>query len=179
MYGKVNAVHSWTDGTDADGTCVRLGFGGEKQINDQLTGYGHFESQFDAAGSEGSQDGIKTRLAFAGLDYGHDVSFDYGRNYGVAYDVGFYTDVLSEFGGDSCEDTDCFLTTRTSGAATLRTKNLFGAVDGVNLAAQYQGQGTQSGSTATATVSLWVMTISQIPACLQLPLTQPARLMRR
>lgn len=147
------------------------------KLNDQLTGYGHFESQFDAAGAEGSQDGIKTRLAFAGLDYGHDVSFDYGRNYGVAYDVGFYTDVLSEFGGDSCEDTDCFLTTRTSGVATLCTKNLFGAVDGVNLVAQYQGQRTQSGSTVT--VSLWVMTTSQIPACLQLPLTQPAQLMWR
>ncbi|TKV24865.1 porin [Citrobacter sp. wls613] len=140
LYGKVKAVHTWTDGTDADGTYARLGFRGETQINDQLTGYGHFESQFDAAGAEGSQDGIKTRLAFAGLDYGHDVSFDYGRNYGVAYDVGSYTDVLSEFGGDSYENTDCFLTTRTSGVATLRTKNLFGAVDGVNLAAQYQGQ---------------------------------------
>lgn len=55
-----------TDGTDADGTYARLGFRGETQINDQLTGYGHFESQFDAAGAEGSQDGIKTRLAFAG-----------------------------------------------------------------------------------------------------------------
>jgi outer membrane pore protein E/outer membrane porin protein LC len=140
LYGKVKAVHTWTDGTDADGTYARLGFRGETQINDQLTGYGHFESQFDAAGAEGSQDGIKTRLAFAGLDYGHDVSFDYGRNYGVAYDVGSYTDVLSEFGGDSYENTDRFLTTRTSGVATLRTKNLFGAVDGVNLAAQYQGQ---------------------------------------
>lgn len=140
LYGKVKAVHTRTDGTDADGTYARLGFRGETQINDQLTGYGHFESQFDAAGAEGSQDGIKTRLAFAGLDYGHDVSFDYGRNYGVAYDVGSYTDVLSEFGGDSYENTDRFLTTRTSGVATLRTKNLFGAVDGVNLAAQYQGQ---------------------------------------
>lgn len=140
LYGKVKAVHTWTDGTDADGTYARLGFRGETQINDQLTGYGHFESQFDAAGAEGSQDGIKTRLAFAGLDYGHDVSFDYGRNYGVAYDVGSYTDVLSEFGGDSYENADRFLTTRTSGVATLRTKNLFGAVDGVNLAAQYQGQ---------------------------------------
>ena len=140
LYGKVKAVHSWTDGTDTDGTYARLGFRGETQINDQLTGYGQFESQFDASKAEGSQNGVNTRLAFAGLDYGHNISFDYGRNYGIAYDVGVYTDTLSEFGGDSYEDTDRFLTTRTSGVATLRTKNLFGAVDGVNVAAQYQGQ---------------------------------------
>lgn len=140
LYGKVKAVHSWTDGKDADGTYARLGFRGETQINDQLTGYGQFESQLDASKAEGSQNGVNTRLAFAGLDYGHDVSFDYGRNYGIAYDVGAYTDTLSEFGGDSFEDTDRFLTTRTSGVATLRTKNLFGAVDGLNIGAQYQGQ---------------------------------------
>lgn len=140
LYGKVKATHSWTDGADADGTYARLGFRGETQINDQLIGYGRFESQFDAAKAEGSQDGVKTRLAFAGLDFDHNVSFDYGRNYGVAYDVGVYTDTLSEFGGDSYESTDGFLTARASGVATLRTKNLFGAVDGVSLAAQYQGQ---------------------------------------
>ncbi|MBJ9336847.1 porin [Citrobacter portucalensis] len=140
LYGKVKAVHSWSDGTNADETYARLGFRGETQINDQLTGYGQFESQFDASKAEGSQNGVNTRLAFAGLDYGHDVSFDYGRNYGIAYDVGAYTDTLSEFGGDSFEDADRFLTSRTSGVATLRTKNLFGAVDGLNVGAQYQGQ---------------------------------------
>lgn len=141
LYGKVKAVHSWTDGNNADETYARLGFRGETQINDQLTGYGQFESQFDAAKAEGSQNGVKTRLAFAGLDYGHDVSFDYGRNYGIAYDVGAYTDTLSEFGGDSFEDADRFLTSRTSGVATLRTKNLFGAVDGLSVGAQFQGKG--------------------------------------
>ena len=140
LYGKVKATHSWTGSTDADGTYARLGFRGETQINDQLTGYGQFESQIDGSKAEGSQDGVKTRLAFAGLDFDHNVSFDYGRNYGVAYDVGVYTDTLSEFGGDSYENTDRFLTSRTSGVATLRTKNLFGAVDGVNFAAQYQGK---------------------------------------
>ena len=47
--------------------------------------------------------------------------------------MGAYTDTLSEFGGDSFENTDRFLTTRTSGVATLRTKNLFGAVDGLSV----------------------------------------------
>lgn len=139
LYGKVKAAHSWTDGKNEDGTYARLGFKGETQINEELTGYGQFEGQLDAANAEGSQNGESTRLAYAGLDYGHNVSFDYGRNYGIAYDVGVYTDNLSEFGGDSYEGTDSFLTGRTSGVATLRTSNAFGLADGVSFGAQYQG----------------------------------------
>lgn len=140
LYGKVKAAHGWSGVENSDETYARLGFRGETQINDKLTGFGQFESQFDAANAEGSQNGVNTRLAFAGLDYGHNVSFDYGRNYGIAYDVGAYTDTLSEFGGDSYESTDGFLTGRASGVATLRTSNLFGLADGVSLGAQYQGQ---------------------------------------
>lgn len=140
LYGKVKGQHSWSDGKNSDETYARLGFKGETQINNQLTGYGQFETQFDAAKPEGQQDGNKTRLAFAGLNYGNNVSFDYGRNYGIAYDVGAYTDVLSEFGGDSYEANDFnALTSRNNGVATLRTHNLFGLADGVNFGAQYQG----------------------------------------
>ncbi|WP_333010018.1 porin [Kluyvera sichuanensis] len=139
LYGKVKAAHGWSGGKNADGTYARLGFRGEAQINQELTGYGQFEGQLDAAKAEGSQNGESTRLAFAGLDYGHNVSFDYGRNYGIAYDVGSYTDNLSEFGGDSYEDTDLFLTSRASGVATLRTNNAFGLADGLTVGAQYQG----------------------------------------
>ncbi|VFS43755.1 porin [Enterobacter cancerogenus] len=38
-------------------------------------------------------------------DYG---SFDYGRNYGVLYDVEGWTDMLPEFGGDSYSKADNF-----------------------------------------------------------------------
>lgn len=44
---------------------------------------------------------MKTRLTFAGLKYNELGSFDYGRNYGVAYDAAAYTDMLVEWGGDS------------------------------------------------------------------------------
>ena len=36
-----------------------------------------------------------------GLKFGDYGSIDYGRNYGVAYDIGAWTDVLPEFGGDT------------------------------------------------------------------------------
>lgn len=103
LYGKVNAKHyfSSNDADDGDTTYARLGFKGETQINDQLTGFGQWEYEFkgNRAESQGSSKD-KTRLAFAGLKFGDYGSIDYGRNYGVAYDIGAWTDVLPEFGGD-------------------------------------------------------------------------------
>ncbi len=54
---------------------------------DQLTGYGQWEYNVQAnnAESQGTE-GTKTRLGFAGLKFADYGSFDYGRNYGVAYD---------------------------------------------------------------------------------------------
>lgn len=100
-----------------------------------------WEYQFSGnkAESEGAA-GNKTRLAFAGLKFGEFGTIDYGRNYGIAYDVGSYTDVLPEFGGDGWTQTDNFMTARTSGVLTYRNTDFFGLVDGLNFAAQYQGK---------------------------------------
>lgn len=76
-------------------------------------------------------------VKFAGLKFGEYGSFDYGRNYGVAYDVGAWTDVLPEFGGDTWTQTDVFMTQRASGVATYRNTDFFGLVDGWNFAVQY------------------------------------------
>ncbi|MDU7394422.1 MAG: porin [Escherichia coli] len=58
----------------------------------------------------------------------------------VAYDIGAWTDVLPEFGGDTWTQTDVFMTGRTTGVATYRNNDFFGLVDGLNFAAQYQGK---------------------------------------
>ncbi|HFO3869862.1 TPA: porin OmpC, partial [Escherichia coli] len=143
LYGRATALHYFSDdkGNDGDQTYARLGFKGETQINDQLTGFGQWEYQFSGnkTESEGSA-GNKTRLAFAGLRFADVGSIDYGRNYGIAYDVGSYTDVLPEFGGDGWTQTDNFMTARTSGVLTYRNTDFFGLVDGLNFAAQYQGK---------------------------------------
>jgi outer membrane porin protein LC len=136
LYGKVTGLHYFSDdtGNDGDKTYVRLGFKGETQINDQLTGYGQWEYEFKGNRSESQgSDGNKTRLAFAGLKFNEFGSFDYGRNYGVAYDIGAWTDVLPEFGGDTWTQTDGFMTGRTTGVATYRNTDFFGLVDGLNL----------------------------------------------
>ena len=143
LYGKVTALHYFSDdkGDDGDKTYARLGFKGETQITDQLTGFGQWEYEFrgNNAETEGTK-GNKTRLAFAGLKFGDYGSFDYGRNYGVAYDVGAWTDVLPEFGGDTWTLTDNFMAARTTGVATYRNTDFFGLVEGLNFAAQYQGK---------------------------------------
>ncbi|WP_317177225.1 porin [Pectobacterium sp. HCp5_1] len=143
LTGKITGLHYFSDdnGNDGDKTYARLGFKGETQIADQLTGFGRFEYQFQGnrAESAGSSNADKTRYAFAGLKFADYGSFDYGRNMGIAYDGIAWTDVLPEFGGDQ-SNSDNFLTGRSTGVATYRNTNFFGLVDGWNFAVQYQGK---------------------------------------
>jgi outer membrane pore protein F len=150
FYGKAVGEHIWTtngDSSNEDTTYARIGFKGETQINDQITGYGQWEYNMDASSAEGSQ-GTKTRLAFAGLNFGDAGSLDYGRNYGAIYDAGAYTDMLVEWGGDSWVATDNFMNGRSSGLLTYRNSNFFGLVDGLSFALQYLGKNDRSNAVA-------------------------------
>ncbi|EKI7042743.1 porin [Salmonella enterica] len=142
LYGKVDGLHYFSDDSSKDGdqTYMRVGFKGETQINDQLTGYGQWEYNVQANTTEGEGANSWTRLAFAGLKFGDYGSFDYGRNYGVLYDVEGWTDMLPEFGGDSYTYADNYMTGRANGVATYRNTDFFGLVDGLNFALQYQGK---------------------------------------
>ena len=150
LYGKVDGLHYFSDNDSKDGdkTYMRLGFKGETQVTDQLTGYGQWEYQIQ--GNEPESDNSSwTRVAFAGLKFQDVGSFDYGRNYGVVYDVTSWTDVLPEFGGDTY-DSDNFMQQRGNGFATYRNTDFFGLVDGLNFAVQYQGKnGSVSGEGMT------------------------------
>ena len=103
LYGKVDGLHYFSSDKSVDGdqSYARLGFKGETQVNDQLTGYGQWEYNMQANSAEGDGNQSWTRLGFAGLKFGDWGAFDYGRNYGVVYDVTSWTDVLPEFGGDT------------------------------------------------------------------------------
>ncbi|XPE62216.1 porin [Shigella flexneri] len=50
LYGKVDGLHYFSDNKSEDGdqTYVRLGFKGETQVTDQLTGYGQWEYRIRA-----------------------------------------------------------------------------------------------------------------------------------
>ncbi|MBJ9267093.1 porin [Citrobacter freundii] len=148
LYGKVDGLRYFSDdaGSDGDMSYARLGFKGETQINDMLTGYGQWEYNIQANGTEGDKGDSWTRLAFAGLGFGENGTFDYGRNYGVVYDVEAWTDMLPEFGGDTYTQTDVYMTGRANGVATYRNKGFFGQVDGLNFALQYQGNNEGEGT---------------------------------
>lgn len=139
LYGKVDGLHYFSDNSakDGDQSYARLGFKGETQINDQLTGYGQWEYNIQANNTESSKNQSWTRLAFAGLKFADYGSFDYGRNYGVMYDIEGWTDMLPEFGGDSYTNADNFMTGRANGVATYRNTDFFGLVNGLNFAVQY------------------------------------------
>lgn len=149
FYGKMVGERIWSNtdnhnSENEDTSYARIGIKGETQINSELTGFGQWEYNMDASHPEGSQES-KTRLAFAGLKFGNFGSFDYGRNYGVAYDVAAYTDMLVEWGGDSWASADNFMNGRTNGVATYRVSDFFGEVEGLNLALQYQGKNDNRG----------------------------------
>ncbi|WP_256743272.1 porin, partial [Cronobacter sakazakii] len=82
IYGKAVGLHYFTkDNGDngyagnGDKTYARLGFKGETQINDQLTGYGQWEYQIQGNTAENDNQSW-TRVAFAGLKFGDAGSFD-------------------------------------------------------------------------------------------------------
>ncbi len=146
LFGKVDGLHYFSkdNGSDGDQSYLRFGFQGETQITDQLTGYGQWEYQaaLNNAESQGTANSY-TRIGYAGLRFGNTGSIDYGRSYGVMYDIAGWTDVLPEFGGDTY-GADNFLFQRSNGLATYRNNNFFGLVDGLNFAIQYQGKNGNS-----------------------------------
>ncbi|MBJ3815276.1 porin [Shimwellia pseudoproteus] len=144
LYGKINAEHDFTtsgDTTNSDSTYAQIGFKGETQVNDLLTGYGQWEYRAMASTPEGAQS-QKTRLAFAGLSAGDYGSLDYGRNYGIVYDVESFTDMAPSWSGETWGGghVDNFMTMRSTGLLTYRNSNFFGLAEGLHFGIQYQGK---------------------------------------
>ncbi|QWA09427.1 porin OmpC [Sodalis ligni] len=152
LFGSLHGLHYFSNNDSANGdqTYTRIGFKGQTQINDQLTGYGDWEYQINGHVTEasGTSDGGNfTRYAFAGLKFGDYGSIDYGRNDGILYDITAWTDVQPEFDG-STYSADQFMFGRSTGVATYRNNNFFGLVDGLKFAVQYQGENGAPGETA-------------------------------
>ncbi|MBI6217312.1 porin [Proteus vulgaris] len=146
IYGKVDVRHYFADkdsGEDGDASRARIGFKGETQINKDLVGFGRFEYEIRTSNTEGDTDS-RARFAYAGFKFADYGSLDYGRNYGVIYDTNAWTDVLPLWGGDSMAQTDVYMTSRTTGVLTYRNTDMFGYVDGLNFALQYQGKNNEN-----------------------------------
>lgn len=153
IYGLVSGEHYFSNDPSMDGdqTYVRLGFRGETQISDNLTGYGQWQSQFDASDAESQDSTPKTRYGFAGLKFGDYGSFDYGRNRGVLYDSLGFTDMQPEFDGMTY-GSDQFMFSRANGVATYRDSGFYGLINGLDIAIQYQGKNDGGGEPGVRSV---------------------------
>lgn len=157
LYGKLDARHTLSQAASKDGdqTYARLGFKGVTVITDELTGFGQWEYNFQANYAESQGDkGNATRLGFAGLKFDRFGSLDYGRNYGIVYDVEAWTDMLPVFGGDSYTKVDNFMVKRANNLLTYRNRDFFGLVDGWNIGIQYQGKNDNASESANGRDSL-------------------------
>nr|WP_318383783.1 porin OmpC [uncultured Enterobacter sp.] len=146
LFGLVSAEHYFSDnsGWDGDQTYVRLGFRGETQVTDSITGYGQWQMHVNAATAESESENMRTRYAFAGLKFGDFGSIDYGRNKGIVYDTLAYTDMQPEFDGMTY-GSDQFMFSRANGLLTWRNSDFFGLVEGLNIGLQYQGKNDGGG----------------------------------
>lgn len=142
MFGKLAGMHYLSGNKESNGDRSHLsyGFRGESQINQNVTAYGQWEYEAKLYNIEDSSNNSDhAGIGFAGLSFGNHSSFDYGRNYGILYDVGAWTNMMPAFSSNSSLLYN-FLSGRATGVATYRNSNLFGLVDGLAIALQYQGQ---------------------------------------
>ncbi|AYA42334.1 porin [Xenorhabdus nematophila] len=156
LYGKADVQRTFSKSAsqEGDGSVGRVGIRGSTQITDKMTGYGRWEFNMIANGTEvESGEKTRTRYAFAGLKFGEYGSLDYGRNMGVIYDVNSWTDNLPVFGGDSMSATDNYMMGRSTGLLTYRNTDFFGWVNGLNFAMQYQAKNDNSTKNSRSDIS--------------------------
>lgn len=142
LYGKFNCIRymSFDANKNGDRSFIRYGLRAETKLNAHMISFGTLEQEVGWRHTESIvAKNYFSRLGFAGIKFTNVGSIDYGRNYGVLYDVGAWTDIVLLFSGDTTV-TDNFLTCRANSLLTYRNTNCFGRLDGLNFALQYQGK---------------------------------------
>ncbi|MGP1932333.1 MAG: porin [Arsenophonus sp. ET-DL12-MAG3] len=150
LYAKVDVRHFFGKTKAGDASSVSFAIKGDTKISDQLTGFGYSEWKTKNSKIESIENENVNKLAYAGLKIANFGSLDYGRNYGILYEVNAWTDVLPLYSADSMSCIDNFMTGRGRNLLTYRNTNFFGLVDGLNLAIQYQGKNTLSNKTSSS-----------------------------
>ncbi|CAD83164.1 outer membrane protein [Candidatus Blochmanniella floridana] len=151
IYGNITEGQIFVENkTNSDNhMSMKYGLIGKTYITDKIVGFGVWEQEFNLKNTES---GVNLKniaypiLGYIGIKLGDFGSIDYGRNYGVLYDVDSWVDLMPEFGGDMSIP-DNFLTNRASNVVTYRNINFFGLLDGFNFAVQYQGKNDGSSDT--------------------------------
>ncbi|QJC33356.1 porin [Enterobacteriaceae endosymbiont of Donacia clavipes] len=120
---------------------VILGIKGVTHIFDDIYGYAQLEYSLPINEFETSKNiHPSIHLGFIGINFNHgNNSIDYGRNYGILYDVTSYMKKNSFFAKNFMYDkNDCFMFGRNNNLLTYRNRNFFGLIKGLDLALQYK-----------------------------------------
>lgn len=140
LYGGMNSRREFNSDGNYDKSLVDLGFYGESKVTSDITGYGFWQYRITGGENEWSSNG-GVRQQFAGLKMVNVGSLDYGRNYGVLYDVERYTDIAPYFSGDTWTNaSDNFMVSRGDGMLTYRNEDFFGKLSGLDFGLQYQAK---------------------------------------
>ncbi|QJC32947.1 porin [Enterobacteriaceae endosymbiont of Donacia semicuprea] len=120
---------------------VILGIKGVTHIFDDIYGYAQLEYSLPINEVETSKNiHPSIHLGFIGIIFNHgNNSIDYGRNYGILYDVTSYMKKNSFFEKNFMYDkNDYFMFGRTNNLLTYRNRNFFGLMKGLDFALQYK-----------------------------------------
>lgn len=151
LYGSINPNHDFSNQflstkitSKEDNTNGILGLSGKVNITNKLSSYAKIEYKTDFFMPEdlmNKQQSSTIRLGYAGLKYGNLGSIDYGRNYGVIHDVESLINYSPYIKNDSVfAYNDNYMVSRNSSLLTYRNDNIFGLVNGVSFALQYQDE---------------------------------------
>ncbi|QCI24994.1 porin [Buchnera aphidicola (Rhopalosiphum padi)] len=151
LYGSMNPNHNFSNkflstkiASKEDNTNAILGLSGKINITDKLSSYAKIEYKTDLFMPEELMDKQQpntVRLGYAGLKYGNLGSIDYGRNYGVIHDAQSLTNHIPYINNKSVfAYNDNYMVGRNNSLLTYRNNNVFGLVDGVSFALQYQDE---------------------------------------
>lgn len=149
LYGKLVAKEIYKE--DRNHTRKEAGFGsigfkGQTQITNKLTGFGQWEYRAYTNAAEDETQTTETRLGFAGLKYQGIGSVDYGYNNGILYDVGSLTDMAPSWSAMTWTGSynKNFMNSRSEGVLTFRSNDFFGLSENLSLAVQLQGKNETS-----------------------------------
>ncbi|OQM34440.1 porin [bacterium endosymbiont of Pedicinus badii] len=137
VYGKMEVKNVVSDSflNKGDKSFIEYGVKGETQISDQIYGFFKIESKIKIRQDQKTTNNLG--LGFIGVDFGEMGSIDYGRNYGVLYEINSWTSSILE---NNTVFPDNFLSHKANSVLTYRNKNFFGNVNGLNFVLQYQGK---------------------------------------
>ncbi|VFP82850.1 porin [Candidatus Erwinia haradaeae] len=142
LYGKMDLNHQVSSNVHDEGEKSRIlvGLRGETKISDLLTGYGQltYSIQTKPSGAENGSH-YQPSVGFVGLKFSNYGTFDYGKNYGVGYDPLAWTNTIPASGGSSTRPGHGLIG-HSNDLVTYRNSNLFGLIDGLDFALQYQGK---------------------------------------